>query len=440
MRWTAVFLVLCFGTLAVAPLIPVAGQDPAAEATNAERIRIARLIKDLGSPSYAARESANAALEKVGAAGRVELEAAARSSDPEIRMRAGRLLKELKIQQLWQGSPVNIVADKVQASEIVNVLARQTGNNLSVGDQYGTFQESEVAVDYQATTFWEAVDDLCRKSGNRVRTRYGSSVPGTVFVSGDIGQYPVAYAGPVRAQITGAKRVFMEEYDYEDRTSETTHTFQFTMLVSWENRFRVVAHHTNLQIAAVTANVPAKMFGLRSSDGGWQVVENTAQQFSTTIRLQPPPQAATQLDELTLLWDVIAIGDPAMLVVEDFASDTVHRQDNLNLKIQQMSGTSETRWEMVIEVSRDLIVPDPEEILFLENTFQMFGANGEPFELRGTSRLGITDGVAKLKLTFVAPSAEIAPAQFMVHYPRIRDRRSLPITFRNVPLPTGKPE
>jgi hypothetical protein len=87
-----------------------------------------------------------------------------------------------------------------------------------------------------------------------------------------------------------------------------------------------------------------------------------------------------------------------------------------------------------------MLIPEPEDILFLENEFALFDADGKPFDLRGTSRLGISDGVAKMKLTFVSPSDNAQPKQFIVTYPRIRDQRALPITFKNVSLPVARPE
>jgi hypothetical protein len=394
----------------------------------------------LGSSSYSKRQAATEALQKIGIQGRPAIEQAVASDDPEIQLRAARLLRRLNVERLWSGSPFALVAKNISASEAAKQIGQQTGNQISVGDQYGTFHEKKIEVNHKASTFWHAVDDLCLKSGNRVRSRYGSSRPGLVFVSGNSGQYPTAYAGPVRAQITAAKRVFVEEFDYEDTTSETTHTFQFTLLLSWENRFRIVAHQSQVEVSEAVADAPARIFGHQSTDSSWQVVEKSVQQFNTTMKLQPPPQAATKLEQLTLNWDLIVVGEPANLVIDSFASDTIHRQENLSLHIKEMTRVSETRWEMVVAVSRDLVVPEPEETLFLENNFALFDENGKPFDLRGTSRLGISDGVAKMKLTFVAPSADTTPKQFIVTYPRIRDRRSLPITFENVPLPVARPE
>ena len=435
MRRTAV-LIACFSCVLVDRS---SAQDESAE-TGPERIRIAKLIEELGSSSYTKRQAASEELRKIGLKGRPEIETAAKSDDPDVRLRAARLLRRLNVERLWSGSPFTLVADNISASEATKQIGEQTGNQVLVGDQYGTFHDQKIQMNHRGTTFWQAVDDLCRQSGNRVRSRYGSSRPGLVFISGNSGKYPTAYAGPVRAQITAAKRVFVEEFDYEDATSETTHTFQFTVLLSWENRFRIVAHQSQVAISEAVADTPAKIFGHQASDSSWQVVEKSVQQFSTTMKLQPPPQAAKQLKRLKLSWDLIVVGEPTNLVIEDFASDTVHRQENLALHIKEMTRISKTRWEMIVALSRDMLIPEPEDILFLENEFALFDADGKPFDLRGTSRLGISDGVAKMKLTFVSPSGTAQPKQFIVTYPRIRDQRALPITFKNVSLPVARPE
>ena len=73
-------------------------------------MRVARLIKGLGSSSYAERRWADAQLPKIGVEGRREIERATQSNDPEIRLRARALLKKLKVAELWTASPVKYTA------------------------------------------------------------------------------------------------------------------------------------------------------------------------------------------------------------------------------------------------------------------------------------------------------------------------------------------
>ena len=424
-----------------AMILGIGPQTPAAESDSPDtRIRVARLVKDLGSPSYRLREAADVELSRLGPESREELEKAARDDDPEIRLRARRLLKQIKISQLWKGTPIDLTVTDMSVADAVGEVVKQSGNDIAVGDQYGSFEEATITSDRGQSTFWPVVDEICRKSGNRVRLRYGTAQPGFVLVSGELGRYPVAYAGPIRAQITDARRVFVEEFDYKDQSSETTHTFQLNLLLTWENRFRIVAHQAQLALDKAVAKVPTRMVVLPGGETGWQMAENSVRQFSSSLRLEPPPRGVARLDQLTLLWDVIAVGDMTEFALPAKPTRAAHRQDGLAVVIQEMAQTSNTRWDLTVAVSRELIVPEPEEILYLENEFELQDAEGRPFGLHARRRLDISNGTARIKLTYITPTTESAPHQLVVRYPRIRDRRAIPITFHNVPLPVAHPE
>jgi hypothetical protein len=394
----------------------------------------------LAAPKYAHRQAAEQEIFTLGVAGKQQLEAAAQSSDPELRLRAQRLLKQLKREALWQGSTVSLVADKIKASAAVRAVSEQTGNDLAVGDQYGTFADADIGLQHPESLFWRAVDDVCRKSKNRVRARYGSGKPGLVCVSGHLGQFPVAYQGPVRGQLTSAKRVFVEEFDYENRASETTHTFQLNLVMSWEDRFRLVAYQSHLSVAEAATDRPIRLVDHKPAESGWQVVDKSSRQHTTSLRIQPPPQTANKLGRLTLHWDLIAVGDMQTLEVTDLKPDVEHRAEDLGILINETDNPSGTRWELTVALSRDLVVPEPEEVLFVENEFELYDQDQQAFSGQGVSRLGITNGAARMKLSFVAPSSESVPTRLVVRYPRIRDGRTLAVTFHDVPLPCALPE
>ncbi len=56
------------------------------------------------------------------------------------------------------------------------------------------------------------------------------------------GRFPTAYAGPLRAQVTGAVRSFSEKLDYGEGPSQKLHTFELEISVLWEDRFHLVAY------------------------------------------------------------------------------------------------------------------------------------------------------------------------------------------------------
>ncbi|MCH8923286.1 MAG: hypothetical protein IIA67_09090 [Planctomycetes bacterium] len=409
------------------------GQEPD------ENPRVARLIKRLGSPSFVQRRRAGAELARLGEAGRRQLEKAAESDDPEVRLRADRLLKKLKLREMWSASIVQVEADEQPASAVIRSVAGQSGNLLDVGEQFRIFNDKKITLDYRQGSFWQVIDDVCQRSGNYVRPHYDTRKPGLVVVAGKPGKFPKAYAGPLRVRLTTAQRLFKEEFDYEDESSDVTHIFRIGLSVLWEQRFRLVAYREQPSLVAARTDTGVPLTMNRSGDASWQVTTALSRQISAEMLLPPPPTSAKRLDVLTLRWELIAVGDMATLEVSDLSAGTVHRRDDLELSIESIEKESNTRHVLTVEISRNLVIPEPREVLFHENEFELLDAKGKPLR-RVTQTGALTDTGARLKIVFESDSAGRTPKTLRLHYPRIRARRSLDITFRNVPLPLARPK
>ena len=402
--------------------------------------RIARLIRTLGSNSYGVRKQANDELEHLGAPAREHLEAALDHNDPEIRLRARDLLQKLKVADLWEPSRVNHRAEGQLASEVLVAMAEQTGNRILVGDQYGKFHDEAIDLDYVEAPFWAVMDALCHRSGNHVRPHYDTRNPGLVVVAGEPGDFPVAYAGPVRAEVTSARRVFIEELDYEDLNSETTHTFQLNFRLMWEDQFRLVAYRSGLQLLDAVTDTGVHLSAAQSAGNGWNVTSRGTRQLSVNLRLHPPPTSATKLQELRLTWGLIAVGDMDSIDVEDLESTpkTVS-QDDVQLTVEKVEPGKSKQYEVTVTVVRDRVVPQPREVLYEENSFELYDGQGQKFRKQGQSNT-LNDRGVKMKLTFKAPSSDSKPARLRLVYPRLRAQQDLEIVFRDVPLPVSRPD
>ena len=399
--------------------------------------RIARLVKKLGARSFVERSAADAELTRLGSAAREQLEGALESDDAEVRLRANELLRRLTSAELWKASWVEMSGEAAPASELLKSISEQTGNRLLVGDQYGSFHDKKLEVSYGGGPFWEVMDDVCRRSENHVRPHYDTRHPGLVIVAGARGANPVAYAGPVRAQVTSARRVYIEELDYSNGASEETHTFQINMQMIWEDRFRLVAYRSQPSLLMARTDTGVELSATQPSSSGWNVAGAGTRQLSMNLRLHPPPTDAATLEELRLGWGLIAVGDMATLELDDFETGKAHRQDDLELTITHWEQQG-TRHEVKLLCARDLVIPEPKEIVYHENHVELFDEGGNAFRLQGqTNRL--TDGGAELKLTFTADSAERKAARLRFSYPRIRSEHELEIAFDGVPLPVGTP-
>lgn len=400
--------------------------------------RVAALILQLGSPRYAERETASQALAELGAGARPFLEQAARDQNLEVRLAAQALVRQLALQELWDPSRVRGLVDGARASEILQELSAQTGNRLLVGDQFGSFHDAPTHVAREQATFWEVLDELCRQTNNQVRPHYDSSRPGLVVVSGEAGQYPTTYAGPVRAQVTGARRQFVEELDYRQLHSEQTHAFQLNLQLLWEDRFRLVAYRAQPELVEALTDTNASLVAAQSGNNGWNVASAGSRQMAVSLRLTPPPTAARELDLLRLRWGLIAVGDLATLELAELGPSEPRMQDDLELTVEsfQMHGQ---RCEMTLLVVRDLVVPEPQEVLFQENQYELFDAQDRPFRLQGQTN-SLSDQGARMRLSWTAPAADSTPTRFRCTYPRLRSQHDLEIVFRHVPLPVSRPD
>lgn len=415
------------------PLIPQSsGDEPAAP------VRVARLITRLGSDSYAEREAAGAELVSLGPDARRQLEAASVHKDPEVRLRAKELLRRLREDDLWQAAKVDFRGRQVAAADVLSALSRQSGNRLLIGDEYGAFRDGSIDAEYAGLLFWEAVDDLCRRSGNRVRPHYDTRHPGLVVVSGVPGKYPVAYAGPVKMQINHARRLFSEEFDYEQLRSERSHTFQLDLQAIWEDRFRLVAYRLQPEVIEAETDAGGRLSG-QATAGGWNIAGSGTKQVTMNVRLQPPPTSARSLKTLRLRWGLVAVGDLAQLDVDDLQSSAPHFQDDLELTIESFQTAPGGRCELTLLLAREAVLLDPAELVFQENEIELFDAQGRAYRKQGQTNT-LSDRGPLMKLSFSSENAESVPRTLRVTYPRIRSQRDLEIVFRDVPLPVGRPE
>lgn len=413
--------------------VELAGAEPD------EELRVASLVRRLGSDAFAEREAAEEQLATLGAGAREELIEATEHVDPEVRLRAKNLLRRLQVEELWIASKVRCQARQTTVSEALAMITEQTGNRVLAGDQYGAFHETFVDLEDTDGSFWETIDALCANSGNRVRPHYDTRRPGLVLAAGDPGRYPIARSGPVRMQMIRARRAFAEEFDYEQLDGEESHTFQFEMQAMWEDRFRLVAYRSHPELIEAVTDTGKRIIAAQAAASGWNIAGSGTRQVSMSLRLQPPPVACKELDSLRLKWGLVAVGDRATIEIRDFASTEPHFQDDVELVVQRFETGPGPRCELTLLVVRELAIPEPQDLIFEEIDVELFDADGKAFHRQGQSN-SLTDQGAMLKLTFAGDSETSSPQVLRVGYPRIRAQKDLEIAFRRVPLPTARPE
>jgi hypothetical protein len=437
MRVPPSFVAAAFSAAAV--LLAPRSLSKAQAPTDDGQPRIARLVRQLGSESYRDRFDAADALEKIGPDCRRALEAAAQSDDAEVRLRAAELLKRFKADDLWLPSLVSCNSRGQPASQVLATVAEQSGNHLTLGPPYGRFQDAKVDLDYPSGQFWPVVDDICRQTGNQVRSEFEGRHRGVAIIAGSPGKYPTAYFGPLRAQITEETRSFSEKLHFADGRSEQANSFEIALSLRWEDRFDPVAARSQPEVVEAVTDTGVRLTAPPIGGNSWNVLGNSERQLAARIKLNPPPTSAHQLDRLVLGWSLIALGDPAALTIDDLSSRHAYRQDDIEATIERMERREGNRLEIFLLIARDGPMPEPQEVLFQEYIVELFDAGGETIHLQSQSNV-LTERGAELRLNFGGDFSQNPPKTLRLTYPRLRDSREVRLVFRNVPLPTGRPE
>ena len=233
--------------------------------------------------------------------------------------------------------------------------------------------------------------------------------------------------------------MFHEDLDYEDLQSKLTHTFQLGMSAMWEERFRLVAYRCQPDVVQAITDKGIELPSTVSAGNSWNVAGSGMRQLTMSLQLHAPSTNARELDTLKLKWGLIAVGDMVSLEVNDLKSTETHFQHDVELVVESVEPTASGRFEITLLFTRDMVIPEPQDVIFQENDVEMFDAQGRPFRKQSQTN-SLTDAGAKMKVTFAGESSESKPQRLKFSYPRIRSQRELEIVFRHVPLPTNTPQ
>ncbi len=126
---------------------------------------VTTMIEAMGSPQYHVREQATEALRKIGQPARKALEEAARGDDPEIRMRAERLLRDLRhgitpdwpselallarhyarLNESEQQNAIRRIAEKLEEKAAIFLASRLTGKDHEATQALSSIRSSNSA-------------------------------------------------------------------------------------------------------------------------------------------------------------------------------------------------------------------------------------------------------------------------------------------------------
>ncbi|HZT83348.1 MAG TPA: hypothetical protein VFA26_24165 [Gemmataceae bacterium] len=166
-RWLPLALLLGLGLASVGGVRTTA-------ADKADADRIAKLIQQLGSDSYAERSRAAKDLEGIGAPALQALKKAAASDDLEVRKAAEALVKKIEaraqVEKLLAPKRVKLACKDTPLKEALADFQKQSGYTIQLHDPENKLADRKVTLETGEVSFWEALDLFCKKAGLKEAT------------------------------------------------------------------------------------------------------------------------------------------------------------------------------------------------------------------------------------------------------------------------------
>jgi hypothetical protein len=160
-RWLLPALLLGLGIIALS-----VASTAAEKATDAQ---IRKLIEQLGSDEYDAREKATDSLDKIGAPALEALRKAAKNGDAEVSRRADELVSRIEkrgeTSAILAPKKVKLVFKDTPVPQAVEELRKQSGYNIVLQDPKNTLKDRKITLNTGEVPFWQALDQLCEKAG-----------------------------------------------------------------------------------------------------------------------------------------------------------------------------------------------------------------------------------------------------------------------------------
>jgi hypothetical protein len=211
MRVTPLLLALLL-SVGLLGLLPVAADTPKkAEAEADDTNRIAKLVEQLGSESFAERKKATEALDEIGGPALDALRKATQSNDLETRKRATDLVRRIEKRvasaRILQATQVHLVFKDTPLDRAVVEISKKTGYLVRLHDPDGKLKDKKITLDTGKTTFWNALNQFCEKARLVDGTPNGGNVmPGQALLPpGNVQVMPVLPGGnivpPVKVRV-----------------------------------------------------------------------------------------------------------------------------------------------------------------------------------------------------------------------------------------------
>jgi hypothetical protein len=400
-----------------------------AAARAAEPPTAAQLVERLASSDYSVREAAQRKLQAMGAAAKPDLLAGANGADVEQRLRVDALLREIRRTELWEPSYVSSEKGDLSVVKALEETARQSGNKINWERSPKGFDD-KIRLQLPRRTYWETLDDICRKANVAVQFYEDPGRLGCVLNRGSPGKYPTAYAGPLRLRLQSLRRSLHQELHFGDGVADTQDSLTASLQLHWEQRVALCRYSGRPSVLEARTDSDEDLRLQRRTREFTMPVARRLREVQYSVNLAVPTKPATKLTRFRLAIEAEIAGDFVELAIPLKDAGGVADADGYRLHLEQLkrdaSGTTcVVRLHRAEPSDSQQNLPD----LVDESFSIVVGSRALP-----VTTLKTVGTRSSVQYTFTLSGSVDPAAQVRCSAPRLRSRRVAEFLFENVPM------
>jgi hypothetical protein len=447
-------LIACFTSASLAAAL--AGAAPASQpTTQPEPQRVDTLVAQLGDDDAKVRAKASDELSAMGDGVEAQLKSAqARVADPQIQTALDTLL--FNIQHARESGPtlVTIKQPAAPLADVLDGLAKQGSIEFGsdVNSLLANSPRDTIDVDFQRTPLWQALLDVCGRSGLAFRSIEGNRVLLDRVEKGTV-PAPAAASGPflvtiARVEVNVSKAVnFGGPKPMNLRTNAATAPPCRLYLFAWsEPRLRTVRWSVDgadaiAECVTDTGESLNAIAGMRFVGGAGRVNSRS----ETQLILSAPEKPAARIARLRLNARFVIQGGVEQLELDNPLGLKDHAAEvaGLSVLIKSVNKVTEDQYSYELVIRRgDRTAGDWQLLsgMLMQYPCKLVDAQGNALTQRGGSTSSTPDGVTQTmtvsRAPFGAAAAKVGePVKLLWELPSDLEQRVVPLEFRDIPLP-----
>jgi hypothetical protein len=423
-------------------------------------VAVEKLVEQLGSSDFQARQAATDALEARGSEALPALRKAEKHADPEIRRRVAELIPALEKAVALMPKRVSLHLTNRSLQDAVAEIAKQTGYKLHLHQAGGDRDKHVYSFDFNNLTFWEAIDKL---SAAGDLTYQNSNNEVVQLMHQDTFSPFVHRAGPFRLVATGFQYSRGVDFSQVSRTAmdpgQRHESLSFNFTIATEPKLPLLGVGEVKLLAAYDDQNRSMLPLVEANDnvgeamvwGGGAVFFNTGDiggngrnfLMGTQANLVRPTRASKSAKVIkgtvlvTLLMDQrpeIMIGDVLKAKGKKVASG---KYTWLTEDIGEVAGGNKAyriKFSLTDETKKN--ANDTNWINTFYQRIELQDAKGNKYQMQGNQFDNATATNLRGEVVFGDPgNGKIGPPAKLVYYHWISVQHAVSFEFRNLPLP-----